>query len=101
MPGLGQAFLPKPAFSTDNPYWVDPARYWGWLPSQFWPKLSARDYLYATTWEIRRWDVHGAYCSREALINTIKVQWRFWLHQIIEQYVVTLKEKKRHENQAA
>src|SRR5271154_326393 len=85
MSGLGQQFLPKPQFSSVNPYWQDPAKSWGQFASYVRPLLSARDFLYATTWEIWRWDIHGAFCVRQATIRTVRINTRMqWRSQITD-----------------
>lgn len=72
MPGLGQQYLPRPQFSLDNPYWRIPEM---GFRIEYRPRLSARDFLYATSWEInRRFDVHGANCVRVAM------QRSFWVN---------------------
>lgn len=78
MNGLGQKYLPRPSFSAANPYWRDP-RIQG-VYKEYQPKLSAQDFMYASTWEIwRRFDVHMAWCVRQATVDTIKLNWVFAL----------------------
>lgn len=72
MSGVGHDLLPRPQFSSDNPLWRIP-QVQG-LHRQYWPRLSARDFLYATTWEMYRRDVHGANCVRRAMERT------FWIN---------------------
>lgn len=74
--GLGSQYLPKPQFSTVNPYWQDPRKFWGNIAPEVRPRMSARDFLYATTWEIFRWDIQGAYCVRSATQLTVRLNFR-------------------------
>lgn len=61
--------LPRPSFSSRNPYWQK-ITFLGVLP-QFQPRLSARDFLYATAWEMAALDLHGAWCVRDATVKSI------------------------------
>ena len=100
MPGIGAKFLPLPRFSPDNPYWVDPSIRWGWLHPQYRPKLTARHFLYASTWETTRFDPHGAYCVRTAQALTIRVNLRVWLRHDMKEWWIKSKEKKDNEEAA-
>ncbi len=91
--GLGSQYLPKPIFSTANPYWQDPRKFWGNIAPEIQPKLSARDFLYATTWEIWRWDVQGAYCVRQATVLTVRINWKLQWRSTIEKMLAKQKEK--------
>lgn len=86
-PGLGQPLLPRPQFSSNNPYWQ--------RPSKLSPPLTARDFLYASMWEInRRFDVHGAACVRAATVLTVKLNWPFELRNQLQKH--NLKEIQRN-----
>ena len=89
--GLGHRYLPRPEFSPNNPYWPDPRK----LPHpELAPKLSARDFLYATTWEMWHPDPHMAYCVRIATIETVRLNTFFG----IRNQILALKSKeKAHE----
>lgn len=84
MSGLGDNFLPLPQFDRSNPYWRDP-RING-VKTEYQPRLSARDFLYATVWEsMRRYDWLTAMCVRLATVLTVKVNWYFDIrNQILE-----------------
>lgn len=97
MVGLGQQYmskLPIPKFSSNNPYWKNPAELWGWLRPEYRPRLSARDFLYATTWEIYKWDVHGAHLVRQATIRTIRINFRFEVWASVNRCLAQQREKK-------
>lgn len=70
MSGMGQPLLPTPKFSSDNPYWRIPVI--SGLRRDYWQRLSAQDFLRASTWEItRRWDIKLAgQVRRELLMAT-------------------------------
>ena len=93
MPGVCDNFLPKPSFSEDNPYWRSPKN----SPHpRLLPRLTGQDFLYASTWEIwRRFDTRGAYCVRDAVVRTVKVNWFISLHNQIK--LLNLKEIKENE----
>jgi hypothetical protein len=79
MPGVGDKLIPKfplPRFSEDNPYWQDPAKWWGWLCPQARPRLTAQDFLYATTWEIYHLDWWMARMIREETVKAVRVATR-------------------------
>src|ERR1700675_2009875 len=75
---LGERWMnyPRPQFSTANPYWQDPRKFFKGLAPEALPRLSARDFLYATTWEVWRPDIHGAYCVRSATQLTVRLNFR-------------------------
>ena len=77
MPGVGQPLLPRPNFSSDNPYWRNPADRWGWVMLEARPKLTAQDFLFATSWEMWRKDIHGACLVRQAMMRSFWVNMRF------------------------
>lgn len=85
MNGLGQPLLPRPEFSDMNPYWRDP-RIKGVYP-EYQPRLTAKDFYYASVWEIwRRFDVHMAYCVRQATVNTVRMNWWFDLRNQLHKH---------------
>jgi hypothetical protein len=98
MPGMGEKYLPKPQFSASNPYW------WGkndrntFLLPEFRPRPTARDFLYATTWEIWRPDWHMAYCIRIAMQRTVRINWHMGIARQLQKS--TLKEKEGNEKTA-
>ena len=61
--------LPQPRFQSDNPYWRKISLF-PFLREEIRPKLSAMDFLYATSWEIRSRDIHGASCVRLAMLKS-------------------------------
>lgn len=72
---FNQRGLPRPSFSRENPYWR--AEAFRWMDPQYRPRLTAVDFLYATTWEISRpFDLHGAYCCKAAMLATYKVNFQ-------------------------
>ena len=84
--GLGythiRQMLPKANFSSQNPYWqrvLIPSVY-----PEYQPQKSARDFLYATTWELWREDVVGACFVRLASIATVRWNWLFSFKQQIQ-----------------
>lgn len=76
-PGVGfehlQAMMPKANFSPRNPYWqrvhIDK------VYPYFQPQKSARDFLYATTWETWHEDVIGAMFVRQAHKRTLRINY--------------------------
>lgn len=92
MSGVGQQFLPLPKFSSENPYWKDPAETHSFLLPDYRPKLSAQDFLYASTWEIWRRDVHMANCVRVAVQRTVRINWYVGIRRQIRD--ILLKEKQ-------
>lgn len=51
------------------------------------PRLSAKDFLYASIWEISRpYDTHGAYCCRSAMLLTLKVNRPYFGLKLREQF---------------
>lgn len=91
MTGVGQQFLPTPQFSSENPFWKNPAATHGFLSPAYRPRLSAQDFLYATTWEIWRRDHHMAYCVRVATQNTVNLNWHVGIRRQVRD--ILLKEK--------
>jgi hypothetical protein len=97
MPGVGQQFLPKPQFTSTNPYW------WGkndrntFLWPEFRPQPTARDFLFATTWEIWHTDVHMANCVRIAVQRTVRINWHVGISRQIREL---LKKEKQSEKTA-
>lgn len=92
MPGVGQQFLPKPQFSSDNPYWIPLWKF----PH---PKLAAQmkmhtgqDFLYANTWERTHMDPHMAYCVRTAMQRTVNISWAFDVQRQIKNLLLNQKE---------
>lgn len=77
--GLGQpeqvkikSLVPVPKFSSENPYFQNPAHTWGFLRPEYRPKLTGQDYLMACTWEINRWDWLGARFWKEAMLAGVR-----------------------------
>ena len=91
-PGLGQPFLPRPQFHSSNPYWIDPAKNFGFMAPEYRPRRTAQDFLYATAWELTSWDVVGACFVREAM------QRSFWIGLRVNR--LNYKEIEKHEKVA-
>lgn len=89
--GLGRPFLPIPYFSLTNPYWANSNKVWDFIRPEFRPRNSARDFLYATTWELWRFDVHGAHLVRETIGRSHLFEFRLAVKQ---QFKDLQKEKK-------
>jgi hypothetical protein len=70
-----QNFNPQPNFSSDNPYWK-PERFLFVFP-EYRPKMNAQDFMYASTWEIYKRDIHGAACVRTAMQRSFWINLRF------------------------
>lgn len=77
MPGVGQELLPlpRPSFSSENPFWRIPQI--EGIKKEYRPRLSARTFLYACTWELWRRDWFGANCVRRAMERTFWLNLRF------------------------
>jgi hypothetical protein len=65
-------FNATPTFSSDNPHW--PTDRFLFVRPEYRPQLTAHDFLFATTWELWKRDIHGAYCVRSAM------QRSFWIN---------------------
>lgn len=87
MTGVGQQFLPRPQFSSENPFWFNPAEKWGFLFADYRPRMTAQDFLYASTWEIWRRDTHMAYCVRKAVQRTVKINWYMGIRKQIQMLI--------------
>lgn len=84
--------LPKAQFSTRNPYWQRVK-----IPSvypEYQPQKSARDFLYATTWELWADDVVGANFVRTAVRRTVRFNLRISLQKQVIALLDKPKEKK-------
>lgn len=68
--------LPTPQFSANNPYWRNPRELWGWLRAELWPRNNAHNFLYASMWELERFDNHGAWCVHDAMVRTVRINLR-------------------------
>jgi hypothetical protein len=77
-----------------NPYWYDLRPYWDWLKPKHRPRFNAHAFLYASMFERRRFDVHGAHCVKDMVINTVNLHWRGWLKVSINNLLVKQKEQK-------
>lgn len=95
-PGLGQQYLPRPQFSSENPYWYNPAERWPFLLPDYRPRMTAQDFLYATTWEIWRRDTHMANCIRIAMQRTLRINWYMGIRRDIQELLKSQKENKKH-----
>jgi hypothetical protein len=95
MPGVGQQFLPKPQFSSANPYWRNPADDWPFLLPDYRPKLSAQDFMFATTWEIWRPDWHMANLVRIATQRTVRINFLVLCRAQVKYICINQKEKQR------
>jgi hypothetical protein len=94
MPGMGQKYLPRPQFSSENPYWWGRDDRMTFLRHELRPKPTAKDFLYATTWEIWRRDVHMANCVRIAVQRTVRINFRVLCRAQIRAICLNQKEKQ-------
>ena len=92
MGGVGQQFLPHPAFSPENPYWFNPAERYPFLHHDYRPRPTAKDFLYATNWEIWRRDTHMANCVRIATQRTVNLNWQMGIRRQLQIMRLTQKE---------
>jgi hypothetical protein len=68
-------FEGAPIFDSTNPYW-NTERFLFVRP-EYRPTFTAHDFLFATTWELWKRDIHGAYCVRSAMQRSFWVNLRF------------------------
>lgn len=77
MSGVGQPFLPRPQFHSQNPHWIDKSRIWSFMRSGIRPRNTGHDFLYASTWELWQRDVVGARFVREAMQRSFWINLKF------------------------